>query len=232
MNRKHLTTVLAIAAIVIAIIATKRCMDKKVVIKQAAELITPDADTATHWQDDNGQQHAKEVAHIVSLEAALTAKDKEIQRLADKLHLRTAQIKDMLEVMARDSGHVTVRVDTFIDSSRKDVAGNPIKVQRFGYKDTWAEIDGQISEGIADIDYSVSVPINVTTYWKRRWFLGRKTYYVDGTSSNPNVSITGINKVMIKDRMPGRFGIGPYVGIDISGRPSFGLAFTWAVVRF
>lgn len=232
MKKNTIISIAVFTLLFIGAIAIKSCLDKQTTVKQVKSLVTGKIDTVTQWVDADSQKHTKNEVYVVSLEAALAAKDGRIQQLKDKLHLRDNQIKDMIEVMSSSSGTISTPVFVYIDSTRHDSAGNPLRVQQFNYADEWIQEAGEISNGIADIDYTVKVPIELTTYWRRKWFLGKKKYYIDGTSKNPNVTINGLHEVMIRQRIPGRFGIGPYIGVDGGGKFSAGVALTWSLLRF
>jgi len=76
---------------------------------------------------------------------------------------------------------------TYIDSK-----GDTVKFIAKNWKkeDKWSKFDyKELSPDSAIFKYEVDVPIDGVLYWKRKWFLGKKKYFSEMTSSNPHVKI-------------------------------------------
>ncbi len=80
----------------------------------------------------------------------------------------------------------------------------PIKPDStFSHHDEFRDLLGSI-EFVQDSGFSVhitdttTVPLALVVYWKRKWFLGKETYSVEGTSSNKKVKIVGLESIQVK----------------------------------
>ncbi len=88
-----------------------------------------------------------------------------------------------------DSLHIHIKDTTtvYIDSK-----GDTVKFVAHNWKkeDKWSKFDyKEVSPDSALLKYEVDVPIDGVLYWKRKWFLGRKKYISEMTSTNPHVKI-------------------------------------------
>jgi len=73
-----------------------------------------------------------------------------------------------------------------------DNKGDTIKFIAHNWKkqDKWSKFYyKQFSPDSAVLKYEVDVPLDGVFYWKRKWFLGKKHYFSEITSSNPHVKI-------------------------------------------
>lgn len=50
----------------------------------------------------------------------------------------------------------------------------------------------------AQVEYSVLAPIEIISYWERRWFLGRKKWKFEVVSGNGNVKIKDVFSIILK----------------------------------
>ncbi len=83
--------------------------------------------------------------------------------------------------------HLKDTVVSYVDSK-----GDTIKFVAKDWKkeDKWSKFDyKELSPDSAILRYEVDVPIDGVLYWKRKWFLGKKKYFSEMTSSNPHVKI-------------------------------------------
>jgi len=69
-----------------------------------------------------------------------------------------------------------------------------LKTFLYEYKDEYNHIKAQVLDTPT---FEISVPINYVEYWDRRWFLGRKTYYIESTSPNKLIRLVAQEKFEI-----------------------------------
>jgi len=104
----------------------------------------------------------------------------------------------------------------------------------FSYKDKWLEVSG--NTGLNPVmNYKITDSISFVTYWKRPWFLGRKTTYVNVFSENKNLHFVQLEATNVRIKEPGRFSIGPYFGYGWDGQrwaPSIGASIQYSIIRF
>jgi len=78
--------------------------------------------------------------------------------------------------------------------------GDSVKfiAHNINYEDKWLELQlKQITPDSANLKYSVYVPLDGVLYWKRTWFLGKKHYFSEVTSSNPHIKINKLLNIKI-----------------------------------
>jgi hypothetical protein len=124
------------------------------------------------------------------------------------------------------AGHVRPDVE--------DVRINDKDYKRFSYKSPYLTLEGVLAD-TPYINYSTFDSLIVTTYFKKKWFLGKKETFVDAYSLNPNAHISGLVGLKVATEKPKRFGLGPYIGYGYSGdkwQPSVGLSLQYSLIRF
>jgi len=98
--------------------------------------------------------------------------------------------------------HKTVRLkDTVIylpDSSKQTV-------KTFTYKDKFETIKEIISSDTVIMDIQHRDSLEVVQYWDRKWFLGKKKYYTEIKSANPN-TVVDYQRSIKTERKRGLFG--------------------------
>lgn len=217
MNKVILAVILVLSAW--CVIATSTCNSErksKAVISYAAKHTS---DTDTHWFDQYKSEHDKRVAVEGSLNELQVSYEADIDTATKRLQIGKRQIEGLQNLLANATGNFTAVVIHDTD------------VQKFYYKDSSIQEHAVISDDTAHISYDVTLPIHLAQYWHRPWLLGKKTHYVDGYSDAPNVHITDLKSIRVGGKEPGRFGVGPYVGISLNG-PSIGIALTYSLLRF
>ena len=155
-------------------------------------------DSVQYYRDQFDQEHAQK-ALILGDEAAIKIfyKKKE-DSLCTVLHLRNAQLKDMTDVVSQVNGSFTTGTQTV--GEQDIISGKPAgwKGYMFQYKDDYMQETGFVDSVTTEVHYQLTIPVSITTFWKRKWFLGKKHYFIDGFSTNKNVHITGLSGVSIK----------------------------------
>jgi hypothetical protein len=142
---------------------------------------------------------------LVTRATALEFENKTVRELAEsgelkwlqefeglKKNLRNLESAYRLQTKVVDS--VKVKLQTlqlfYINSHGDTIIYQGMK---FNYEDKFASISAlQVTPDSLHVKYSVDVPISGTLYWKRKWFLGKKTYQAEVTSANPNVKISDV----------------------------------------
>lgn len=85
-------------------------------------------------------------------------------------------------------------------------------------------------------DFTYNADLNITQYWKRKWFLGAKKSYIDIYSNDARTTVNGVKQLTVEQKQPafglrvqaaanynpqtGSMGFGPAARIDL-GRLSF-----------
>lgn len=75
------------------------------------------------------------------------------------------------------------------------------KGMKFNFQDKFTTLKArQISPDSISVTYNIEVPLAGAVFWKRKWFLGKKQYYSEMSSENPNVVIDSVISLTAKKR--------------------------------
>lgn len=156
------------------------------------------------WKDKYGKEHTtveqyrlsekvfKEHADSVSRE--LNVRAIQIQSLTDvnvKLKLKISGFRKdtiLVHIVARDSSGNPIDSTPVIKQINFEWPGSNHKGTR------WIEVKGTIGE-VDSLEISGIDSLQLTEYWKRKWFLGNKTYYTDVKNKNPYIHVTELKAV-------------------------------------
>jgi hypothetical protein len=169
--------------------AFKSCVDKRDAKQTAIQL----TDSSVYWRDMYNREHV--TRKIVQADRDLVRQlyPKLLDSVARLLKVRPRQVKSVAGVVAtvHDTIYTPFPVHDTLLAQQGDIC--------FSYRDDWMGVQGCAdSSGYVQLIYSVDVPVSLATYYRRRWFLGRKRWYVDGSSDNPNVRLSGLSKIQIR----------------------------------
>lgn len=192
---------------------------------------TVKVDSIAYWRDQFNREHAKtsqiEITDKSQLPASMQG---EYDSLLKLYRLKDKNLQEYTKALIEARGHVDARLiaihDTFNSNSTDTIVGD----LAFDYRDRYMDMSGVVEADSVHINYAVEAPITVTQYWKRKWFLGSKQYFIDGYSDNPNVHISNLHEVRIKEKVPSRWGVGPMVGWNLfDNKPFLGVGVFYRV---
>jgi hypothetical protein len=196
------------------------------VVHDIQKVIVQRTDSLRHYKDAAGREHAQRVLAEAGSKAIGIVYRREIDSIKAALSIKEKQLQSFMLASTTNEGTVRLRVDTvYIDSTT---------TYRFAYNDRWIDVSGAVGKR-SYLSYRMTDSLVFTTYWKRKWFLGRKTNYIDAYSHNPHVRVTGLDGNRISLKEPGRFGVGPYIGLGWTGAgwaPGIGLSLHYSLIRF
>lgn len=183
-------------------------------------------------------QNGELVAKISAFETQKTEdflRYKTLDSLTIELQKEVREVKKYL----RRQGSVTkfstdTKVDTQVPTEVTDSIGEqPIYNSRFNL-DNW--VFGNISAASDSTriqlnvrnDYSVVVGRESTGFLG----LGKGKSFVQVTNRNPYSTTRTLKTYNVSVPDPKRWGLGPYIGVDILGRPSVGLSVNYNLIQF
>lgn len=152
-------------------------------------------DSVKHYRDLWGADHAVVVQQQGDMKALRAFYAKQLDSVKYRAHLKDKQLQDVYDLLAKAEGKVITVVHAIHDT----IPGTdtPFTGQYFTWKDGNMHMSGYVDSNKATVFYSMDLRLGVTTYWKRRWFLGKKRYYVDAFSPNKNIHIYGLTGLKI-----------------------------------
>lgn len=220
-----------IILVIMAVLFMNGCFDKKQVIKKLTNGIQHKDDTTTHWRDLYNTEHATNVSLQEDLQTTRILHKKELSEAATRLNVKDKQIENLNRFVATLQGSFTAPVDT---TRRGDTTASTFHIDPFSTFNTFTIGNRET------VNYKVRVPIHLTQYWKRpHSFLGIKygdpVNFIDGYSTNKNVTLDSISNVRILTKPPGRWGAGPFLGFGTTGERftwAFGLSVHYSLIRW
>lgn len=188
------------------------------IFRNAAGLSQAEAKNANLTISVLQAQHYKELA--------------DAQKTISGLKKDLSNLQSSITVSHTTSGSLT----TILRDTIFSVPGHLIDTGRaFTYSDRWTKIDGYFLRDSASINYRVYDSVQIVQFWKRQpglfGIFKARELTTTAISLNPHSDITNLRTITLKDR-PKRWVLGPYGGIDITLKPSFGLALTYKLLEF
>lgn len=224
---KYLAIVLIAAAAICAFFGMRGCKENAALLKEHESILKMQSDTIRYYRDHAGREHAMRMTAEASLSTLKAHYGRAIDSITRAIGVKPKQVDRITTVGTQAEGKVTVRVDTVI-------VGDSSTQYHLQYADRWLYLDG-VFDGDLHLNYLFEDSIVLSEYWRRKWLLGRKQYYIDGYSLNPNVHITGLSSVRVARNIPGRIGIGPFVGYGYGSggwQWGAGLSVHYSLIRF
>jgi len=92
------------------------------------------------------------------------------------------------------------------DTTIYTIDNQVIKASTFSYKNNWESISGVIVSDSIQWNITHKDSLTIVQYWDRSWFLGKKKYFTEVKSGNPN-SIIDYQRSIKSERKRGIFGL-------------------------
>lgn len=160
------------------------------------------------------EHKAKESAldQLDGLKTQLAGKDETIKRWVDKdsnNHLTIKQLELDKEII-----HRMYELEKVKPKQIKSVTKYTTSIDTFFVVDSFYRDNDIVIRTPGDTVYlSLKDSLQITEYWKRKWFLGAKNTYIDIQNRNKYVKMSKIVAYRVKTKKP-LFIIGPYMGYN------------------
>jgi len=139
------------------------------------------------WKDNSGYWRSKaETAEINREDLKKLEELKNLSKEFEGVKKSLKNLENYIGISSETTINKTVNLkDTTI--YKNNIA---YTVPKFEFKDEWTDITGVIDSGKVDLKISSKDSLDVVQYWDRKWFLGKKKYFTEIKSFNPNTKIT------------------------------------------
>jgi len=161
-----------------------------------------------------------------SPEAAFAVDTGYVDSIAMALNIANSQITSLLRANANLEGKLQASAVT-MDSLNKRV-----------YTFNGDFLKAVLTERDSMLNYKYNAELNIVNYWKRKWVLGQKEYFIDLSARDPNMRINGLSQFTVRQAIPdNNFGIGIQAGYYFDPetgtfRPAIGAGISYNIVRF
>lgn len=192
---KVIAVVLFVAIIIGLISLIRSCNQAKQTVSTIKTISQIDSTPIKYWQDMYGKEHAQvQIAKVTARDMSLLYQGK-WDSLKRALKLKDRQIIALTNATAKFTGGGYAKTDTLYIP---DTNGRLNTVINFCFNDDVINICGTHDSLGTKVDYTGVLQANVTSYWRRKWFLGRRRYYIDVSGNSDKVQIIGLKGYLIK----------------------------------
>lgn len=152
------------------------------------------------YKNDHGHQVARSQALELSLRNAQSLAESERLSFVREFQGMKKSLRN-LEHAIRITGQVSSDHSLALEDSIVHFdQDSTFNFQRFNYADSLNSISGVVFPDTVMLKIRATVPLRAAVFWTRKWFLGKKRYHFDVTSTNPYVTITEAEAIQIKKR--------------------------------
>lgn len=184
------------------------------------------ADEVARKVDEQGAEHVvfSEAEPILKLIEVRVEDKKRVDSLLSLAGVKENQVKSISTAYAKVSQE-NIQLKRVLNAATQDTV--------YQYRDKWLDLSFERKDSALAIgSFRYNFDFNTIEYKKRDWFLGKKKSYTEIWSSDPRVTIRGLEKVTIRQDEPeyglrvqantiwnpetGSMGYGPGIRIDIN----------------
>ena len=199
MKIKPLLIIAGIAAIML-FLAIRGCQKNKQDLQATNEYLSLTESKFKEFKTKSDLNAARANEQILSLEALLLVKKREIARLTKELGLKPKRIKEIVEIVIEGKDSIILKRDSFYYESSPDIPNQPIP---FVYEDKWNSFQAYQSGEQIELLYAITDSISLVTTKEKGGFK------VQALSSNPAIRITGLSQIKVADEKKKRWWVVP-----------------------
>ena len=135
---------------------------------------------------DSTWRNRTEVATVTKSELQHVKELQELHREFDGIKKSLRNLENFTQTSQITTIHKTVKLK---DTTIVSVDSVRIHATTFKYVDKWESISGVIVSDSIQWNISHKDSLKVVQYWDRKWFLGKKKYFTEIKSENPNTIV-------------------------------------------
>lgn len=221
---KNKTSILIILLIIYALLSTKSCMNNKNQLSELEEGIKDRDAKITYWMDKEGKEHARANEVQASKEAIEILFKGKLDSLSKELEIQKKQITQFIEIVKTTNGEFKSKIDTIYkpiiikDEQGRDSIVRVIDYLGTAYKDEWLDFRAKIRDNNFEAEYSIKDSLTIVGFWKKKGLLGlgKKDYFLDISSANPNTHISNVKNFKVTSSNERKYGVGVIGGYGFS----------------
>lgn len=192
-----------------------------------------------HYLDDSGMKHTETtVVNVNSTTALNDFYTHIIDSISAVLHTKKKEVKNVELIGITTAGYfkpiISVKPEQNTDSLivRQELTFEN-EYATVDFKDKYLSLHGNTNKD-SIWHYSITDSLVIVSYLKRKGWFGHQLF-IDGTTMNPNTTISGMKSIAISGYQPHRWGIGIQVGYGYNGEklsPMVSVGLQRSLIRF
>ncbi len=139
------------------------------------------------WKDESGKWRSK--AEAIEVTNSELKNVKELEYLSEEFEGIKKSLKNLENYNKIGSTTTIDKTIKLKDTIIYTIDNQIIKASTFQYNDKWDNISGIIVSDSIQWKVFHKDSLEVVQYWDRTWFLGKKKYFTEIKSANPNTKI-------------------------------------------
>ena len=204
LNRLNLIILGVLLLIITALFFYVKHLQNELESKSSFEnLYTIEHQKALKFQDDAG--HWRSRAQIAEVTQDNLLDIEELKGLATEFKELKRNLKNLdsySQINTTTDIHRTIKLKDTTIVTKKSVVEHG---KTFNYSDKFDSISGVVVNDSIQWQIKHKEELEVVSYWKRKWFLGKKTYECEIKSANPNTKISYQKSLKVKRKKRGVF---------------------------
>jgi hypothetical protein len=200
-------TILSFVVLLVSFIFTNHLLDQVKKLKEERNQLINFANSENQEIEFYQNKFNQEVAKVSQLEINLkTLREiKDNEKLAffkefDGLKKRLGNLEHATVINTRTVNNFKTNFyDTTVVNVNLDSALRVVKA--FKWSDKYSSLNGYVTKDSLHVTkQQVDVPLKAVAYWDRKWFLGKKHWYFEAKSDNPNAKITKLDHISVQKK--------------------------------
>lgn len=226
MNSNQFLIGVAIALAIALFVVSNRAVQLMDMNKRVLSLAQEQQAEIEVRKNKEGKAIAEKVAAEVRLQEFKAVLPNQVEAIEKAFDIKIKNLENFIAVKFSAQGSGSSTINNYYQKGDSTHA-----LKELVFNDRFLSFKAQLDQQNIPSTYTYMDSLTVIGFWKRKWFGGRQTHYVDAMFQNPNNVSTGLRNIKIDSFKDKRFVLGPYVGIDIQGKPSVGFALHYDLIR-
>jgi hypothetical protein len=208
--------ILLIVAAAYVLFSWKSCHDKNQLIADLKQEFSFSDSLSNSkiktWVDKYGQEH-NQVQNVLLQKEAVK---KDLDSVTKLLNIKAKQVTSITRSKFQIEVHEKPTTDSVVEIVPCP-EGDSISIvteRYFTWSDAWMSVSGRLGNSIDSVHVIGIDTLSIVNYWKRKWLLGPKHYYVDINNSNDHIKLTEYKGVQFREKEK-KWSVGPYVGVGV-----------------
>lgn len=223
-------TIVATALIISLMWGVYTHLQKKQLDSEYSSIIREKNSEIVYHKNKEGKLIAEKEQAVATIEKFTEFYNDELVQLRKDFNVKDKELRQYIkaEFAANNKGTSSVINNNYYDSA----TNRTVEARDFSIQDGYLDLSALVLPDRAKWSYSYGDTLSIIGKAKKKWFLGKETYFVDAMFRNPNAKVTSMTNVRIDEFKDKRWVIGAGAAISIDGRLAPGLFVGYSIFKF